>query len=129
MTFYRKIWCFALKSKDQVFDMFNDFHSKLDRETGKQLKCVRANNGGENKGSFESYCKFYGIRREKTVLKTLQENGVTKRMNKSITKRVRCMFSNAKLPKSYWGETMRTTIDLINLFPLIHLNSDILERV
>ena len=39
------------------------------------------------------------------------------------------MLSHAKLPKSFWGETMRTTVDLINLCPSYPLEGDILERV
>ena len=43
----KKIWAICLKSKDQVFDVFKDFHAKVERETGKKLKCVRADNTGE----------------------------------------------------------------------------------
>lgn len=82
------VWCFPLKSKDQVLKMFKDFHNKVEREKGKQLKCVWVKNGGEYKGRFESYCRLHGIRVEKTVLKTPHENGVAKRMNRSITERV-----------------------------------------
>ena len=50
-------------------------------------------------------------------------------MNKTINDRIRCMFSHAKLAKSFWGETMRTTVDLINLSPSYPLVGGILERV
>ena len=43
---------------------------KVERQTSKQLKFVRANNGGEYKGSFEQYCRSYGIGLEKMVPKT-----------------------------------------------------------
>ena len=39
------------------------------------------------------------------------------------------MLSNAKLPNSFWGEAMRTAVDLINLFPSVPLNYDVPERV
>ena len=39
------------------------------------------------------------------------------------------MFSHAKLPKSFWGKAMRTIVDLINLYPSVHLKGDIPERV
>ena len=39
------------------------------------------------------------------------------------------MFSHSKLPKSFWRETMRTSIDLINLSPSIPLKCDVPERV
>ena len=127
--FSRKVWSFCLKSKDQVLDIFKDFHVKVERETGRQLKCIRADNGGEYRGPFEAYCRNQGIRLEKSVPKTPQHNGVAERMNRTITERIRCMLSHAKLPKPFWGEAMRTAIHLINLSPSIPLDGDIPERV
>ena len=75
----KKVWAYALKSKYQVLDVFKDFHVKVERQTGKQLKYVKANNGGEYKGPFEQYCRSHGIRLEKTVPKTPQQNGVVER--------------------------------------------------
>ena len=37
-----KVWATALKTKDQVFDVFNEFHARVERETGKKLKALRA---------------------------------------------------------------------------------------
>ena len=39
------------------------------------------------------------------------------------------MLSHSKLPKSFWGEAMRTSIDLINFSPSIPLKGDVPERV
>ena len=50
-------------------------------------------------------------------------------MNKTIKEMIRCMLSHSKLPKSFWGEVMRTSIDLINLSPPIPLKGYVLERV
>ena len=118
-----------MKSKDQVLDVFKYFHVKVERQTDNQLKSVRANNGGEYRGPFEQYCRIHGIRLKKTVPKTPQQNGVAERMNRTFYDRIRCMFSHAKLPKSFWGEAMRTTMDLINLSPSYHLEGDIPGRV
>ena len=60
--FSRKLWYFTLKTKDQVFDIFRNFHVSVERETGRKLKCVCANNGGEYQGQFEEYCHEHGIR-------------------------------------------------------------------
>ena len=43
----RKVWGFALKTKDQVLDSFKELHAILERETGRKLKAIRADNGGE----------------------------------------------------------------------------------
>ena len=39
------------------------------------------------------------------------------------------MLSDAKLPKSFWAEAMRTAVDLINLSSLAPLEGDVPERV
>ena len=66
---------------------------------------------------------------KKTVPKTPQQNGVAERMNRTICDIIRCMLSHAKLPKSFWGEAMRTTVDLINLSPSYPLEGDIPKSV
>lgn len=121
----RKVWVFLLKSKDQVFDAFKEFHAKVEREIGMKLKCVRSDNGGEYRGPFEEYCRKYGIKLEKTVPKTPQQNGLAERMNRTITEKVRSMLSHAKLPKSFWRKAVKTPVHLINLSPSVPLDGDV----
>ncbi|KAJ0859638.1 putative RNA-directed DNA polymerase [Helianthus annuus] len=35
----RKVWAYTLKSKDQVLDVFKQFHALVERQTEKKLKC------------------------------------------------------------------------------------------
>ncbi|GJT81401.1 retrovirus-related pol polyprotein from transposon TNT 1-94 [Tanacetum coccineum] len=42
----RKVWVYTLKSKDQVLDVFKQFHALVERQTRKKLKCIRTDNGG-----------------------------------------------------------------------------------
>ena len=50
-------------------------------------------------------------------------------MNRTILERVRCLLSHSKLSRSFWGEAMRTTVDLINLSPSVPLNGGVPEKV
>lgn len=84
----QKVWIYVLKSKDQVLSAFKEFQARVERETGRKLKCVRSDNGGEYRGPFESYCKKEGIKLEKTVPKTPQLNGIAERMNRTIEERI-----------------------------------------
>ena len=43
----RKVWLYFLKTKEQVFKYFQQFHAMVESETEKKLKCLRTNNGGE----------------------------------------------------------------------------------
>ncbi|CAH9135249.1 unnamed protein product [Cuscuta epithymum] len=125
----RKVWTYCLKSKDQVFDRFKLFHAMVERETGKKLKCLRSDNGGEyTSREFSAYCAAYGIRHEKTVPRTPQHNGVAERMNQTIMEKVRCMLSMAKLPKPFWGEAVLTACYLINRSPSVPLNFEVPEK-
>ncbi|KAL4383727.1 hypothetical protein GQ457_15G024680 [Hibiscus cannabinus] len=126
----RKVWIYLLKTKDQVLEAFKEFHAKVERQTGRKLKCVRSDNGGgEYRGPFEKYCKSYGIRFEKTPPKTPQLNGVAERMNKTIEERVRSMLSNAQLSKSFWGEAVKTATKIVNHSPSSALDGEIPEQV
>ena len=51
----RKLWVYALKTEDQVLEMFKEFHILVERQSGKKLKCIRIDNGGEYHGPFDVY--------------------------------------------------------------------------
>ncbi|KAJ9560716.1 hypothetical protein OSB04_005876 [Centaurea solstitialis] len=125
----RKVWVYTLKSKDQVFDVFKQFHASVERQTGKKLKCIRTDNGGEYIGRFDAYCREHGIRHQKSPPKTPQLNGLAERMNRTLVERVRCLLSHAELPKSFWGEALNTAVHVINLTPCVPLSFDVPDRV
>ena len=91
----RKLWVYTLKSKDQVLDVFKQFQALVERQTGKKLRCIRTDNGGEYSGPFDEYCRRQGIRHQKTPPKTPQLNGLAERMNRTLVERVRCLLSHA----------------------------------
>lgn len=70
-------------------------------------KCFRSDNDGEYSYiDFEEYCRKNGIRHEKIIFYTPQHNEVAKRMNWTLTERVRSVLSLAKLIKSFWDEAL-----------------------
>ncbi|KAD4180550.1 hypothetical protein E3N88_29141 [Mikania micrantha] len=85
----RKVWVYSLKSKDQVFDVFKQFHALVERQTGKKFKCIRTDNGGEYIGPFDAYCREKGIRHQKSPPKTPQLNGLAEQINRTLAERVR----------------------------------------
>ncbi|CAA0836973.1 Unknown protein [Striga hermonthica] len=86
----RKLWVYFLRTKDEVFKYFKRFHAMVERQTGKPLKCLRSDNGGEySSHEFKNYCADHGIRHEKTVPGTPQHNGVAERINRTIMEKER----------------------------------------
>ena len=82
-----------------MFDTYKKWKYLVENETEKRLKCLISDNGGEYcSKEFDSYCSYHGICREKIVLGTPQENGVSKRMNRMIMESARCMRLHAGFP-------------------------------
>ena len=68
----------ALKKKSYVFSTFKKWKALVENGTGKRLKCLRSNNGGEYyNNEFDNYYSYHGICRVKTVPGTPQENDVS----------------------------------------------------
>ena len=101
----------------------------VERETGKLLKCLRTNNGGEyTSNQFKGYCSKHGIRHERTVPGTPQHNGAAERMNRTILEKMRCMIRVTQLPKPFWGEAVLTVVYLINRSPSVPLDFNLPKR-
>ena len=73
----------------------------VETETSLKVKCLRSDNGGEyiDEG-FSEYCAAHGIRMEKTIPETPQQNGVAERMNRTLNERARSIRLHTGLPKT-----------------------------
>ena len=58
----------------------------------------------------------------KTIPGTSEQNGVAKRINRTLNERVRCLRIQSGLPKAFWAEELNTTAYLINRGPSVPLN-------
>ena len=45
--FSRKCWIFFMQKKDQKFSQFYEFKALVEKNSGKQVKALRSDNGGE----------------------------------------------------------------------------------
>ena len=66
-----KLQCFALESKDKVFEIFKSFHANSRRQSGRKVKCIRGDNGAKYWDQFEQYCHDHDIKLERSVPKQL----------------------------------------------------------
>uniref|UniRef100_A0A2N9HUM1 Integrase catalytic domain-containing protein n=1 Tax=Fagus sylvatica TaxID=28930 RepID=A0A2N9HUM1_FAGSY len=86
----RKVWVYFLKNKFDAFATFKKWKAKVENHTGRKLNCLRTDNGTEYRdGEFLKFCEEHGIKRHFTVQKTPQQNGVTERLNRTITETAR----------------------------------------
>ena len=112
------VWVYVLKRKDQVFEKFLEWKALVEKSTGRKLKVLRTDNGGEYKSTeFMNYMKREGVRHEFTVPKTPEQNGVAERMNRTLVETARSMLADSKLPHKFWAEALSTAVYLRNRSP------------
>ena len=128
--FSRKVWVYFLKNKSDVFETFKKWKAMVETESGLKLKCLRSDNGGEYiDGGFKEYCAVNGIRMEKTVPGTPQQNGIAERMNRTINEQARSMRLHSGLPQTFWADAVHTAVYLINRGPSVPLEFRLPEEV
>ncbi|GJV50213.1 ribonuclease H-like domain-containing protein [Tanacetum coccineum] len=74
-----------------------------------RVKVIRCDNGNEFKNMIMNH--FYemkGIKREFSVARTPQQNGVAERKNRTLIKAARTMLADSKLPTTFWAEAVNT---------------------
>ena len=65
--------------------MFKWYLSRVEKEIGKILKCLRSDRGGKfTSKEFETFCNDKGIKRQTSRPRTRPHNGIAKRRNRSM---------------------------------------------
>ena len=112
------VWIYVLKNKHEVFETFKQWKSLVEISFCCKVKTFQPDNGGEYMSTeFESYLKSKGIKHEYTIPKTPEQNGVSKRMSRTLVKFVRSMLADSKLPHRFWAEALSMATYLINRSP------------
>ncbi|GBN77035.1 Retrovirus-related Pol polyprotein from transposon TNT 1-94 [Araneus ventricosus] len=113
--FSRKIDVFTLKSKSEVFSIFKEYLSRVQRELGRKLKSVRTDNGLEFcHKDFETFLRDLGIKIERTSFYTPELNGIAERFNRSSMEAVRTMLQDSGLQPRFWAEALHAYVHTKN---------------
>jgi transposase InsO family protein len=81
----RMIAVWFLKNKLEAFENFKIYKEMVENEMDSRIKCLRSDNGGEfTSKEFMDYCNNHGIKRQLSVARTPQQNGVVERKNMTI---------------------------------------------
>ncbi|CAI7781005.1 unnamed protein product [Closterium sp. NIES-54] len=96
----RLTWSFPLaKKSDAARVIIEEWLPMMERESGKQVKAIRSDRGGEFLGAeFRSWLKRHGIKQQLTTAYTPQSNGVAERANRTIIEDGRTILVESGLP-------------------------------
>ncbi|GJY24406.1 putative ribonuclease H-like domain-containing protein [Tanacetum coccineum] len=88
----------------------------LKNQLNHKVKIIRCDNGREFKNStMNELCAKKGIKREFSVARTPQQNGVAERKNRTLIKAARTMLADSLLPILFWAEAVNTGLYVIEL--------------
>ena len=97
--FSKYCWVYFLKHKSEVFDLFKVFKALVENQSGRKIKVLRSDNGGEYvKSEFINYCVDVGIHMQHYIPYTPQQNGVAERKNRSLKEMTTYMMEDKNFP-------------------------------
>ena len=107
-----------------------EVEEEFEKSTGRKINVLRSYNRGEYKSDpFLKLCRDEGIYKHFTVRETSQQNGIAKRINKTLLEKIRYMISNAGLPKNFWAEVLAFACYLVNRLASSAIGGKILLEV
>jgi hypothetical protein len=100
--------CF-LKNKSRAFENFKIYKEMVENEMDSKIKCLRYDNGGDfTSKELMDYCNNHGIKRQFSVARTPQQNGVVEKKNRTIQEMDRTMLMDSKLTDIFWTQAVHT---------------------
>lgn len=126
----RKCWLYFLTSKSETLDVFKQWKSHVENETGMKVKTLRTDRGGEfMSNEFDLLCNESGMFHQLTTAYSPQQNGVAERKNRTVVEGARCMLKDSGLGRKFWAEAVHTAMYLQNRSPTKALDGMTPEEV
>ncbi|GJR09964.1 ribonuclease H-like domain-containing protein [Tanacetum coccineum] len=108
-------WVFFLAYKDETYDMLHDLIVGLENKLRHKVKTIRCDHGTEFKNQLmNEFCAKKGIKREYSIARTPQQNGVAERKNRTLIEAARTMLADSLLPIQFWAEAVNTACYVLN---------------
>nr|GEX54527.1 uncharacterized mitochondrial protein AtMg00810-like [Tanacetum cinerariifolium] len=92
-AYSRFTWVFFLATKDETSPILKTFITGLENQLSLKVKVIISDNGTEFKNNdLNQFCGMKGIKREFSVPRTPQQNGITKRNYRTLIEALRTML-------------------------------------
>ncbi|GJS07934.1 putative ribonuclease H-like domain-containing protein [Tanacetum coccineum] len=106
---------FFLATKYETSKILCKFIIGLENQLNHKVKIIRCANRIEFKNyTMNELCAKKGIKREFSVARTPQQNGVAERKNRTLIEAARTMLADSLLPILFWAEAVNTACYVLN---------------
>ena len=90
----------------------------VEKKSGHYIKIIRTYRGGEFvSNDFLSFWKTNGIKTKFTTSYKPQQNGISKRKNRTIMEMERSMMKAKHIPNEYWAEALACAVYILDRSP------------
>nr|GEU85119.1 hypothetical protein [Tanacetum cinerariifolium] len=105
----RFTWVFFLATKDETSPILKTFITGIENQLSLKVKIIRSDNETDFKNQdMNQFCGMKGIKREFSVPRTPQQNGIAERKNRTLIEAVRTMIADSLLPIPFWAKAVNT---------------------
>nr|GEW05433.1 putative ribonuclease H-like domain-containing protein [Tanacetum cinerariifolium] len=113
-------WVFFLATKYETSGILKAFITGIENLLNHKVKIIRCDNETEFKNKeMNQFCEKQGIKREFSVARTPQQNGVAERKNRTLIEAARTTLADLKLPTTIWAEAVNTACYVQNMVLVI----------
>ena len=115
MIFQKYCYVYLLPSTDQVLAKSKIYKNQVENFYDIKIKCIRSDKGDEY--AFFEFCESTGIVHETSIGYTRQQNGISKRKNRTLIEMVNVMIFNVGLSKGFCDEALLIECHILNNVP------------
>nr|GEV61176.1 ribonuclease H-like domain-containing protein [Tanacetum cinerariifolium] len=102
-------WVFFLATKGETSTILKTFITGIENQLSLKVKIIRSDNETEFKNNdLNQFSEMQGIKREFSVPRTPQQNGIVERKNRTLIEAARTMLADSLLPILFWAEAVNT---------------------
>lgn len=114
--FSKYVWLYPMKHKSDVFSIFVQFKSIVEKNFNLPIVSIFTDNGGEFI-KLKSFLANNGISHLTTPPHTPEVNGTAERRHRHVVETGRALLHHANLPSQLWSFAFTTAVYLINRMP------------
>lgn len=106
---------YFLNQKSEVASNIKKFVKMIQKEHGHNIRVFRSDNGTEFvNGEVNKFFSDMGIRHQRTVPYTPEQNGCAEREMRTIVESARTMIHAKRMEKRFWAEAVNTAVHVLN---------------
>lgn len=114
--FSKYTWLYLLKNKSDVFHVFREFQTLVERQFDKKILAMQSDWGREYE-KLNSFFQQIGITHKVSCPYAHQQNSAAECKHRQIVEVGLEILANASMPQKYWDQAFLTATYLINRLP------------